>query len=102
MTWYERRPKTVEAILWNGMDGVYEIIEEMVYPTPIDRQGYDDLALHYFTGSVIANIGDWVIKDDEGVVSAVKPEVFQRIYFQVEEPPRPEPFDQDVDVDVEF
>ena len=95
MTQYVRKPKTVDAILWNGMDGVYEIIEEMVYPTPVARQGYDDLALHYMTGTVLANIGDWVIKDDEGVVSTMKPEVFQAVY--VSEEPVVEPFDQEWD-----
>lgn len=83
---YERNPIVVEAHVWNGYDGVYEIIEEMVAPYPVDRQGNDQLAIHAGQlGTKIANIGDYVCKGDDGNLFTMDTATFNNLYHEIAE-----------------
>ena len=64
---------------------MYEILEEMVAPNPIDRGGNDQLGIHTTLGTRIANIGDYVAKGDEGQVFTMDTATFVRLYEEVYE-----------------
>jgi hypothetical protein len=85
MTKYVRKPIVVEAILWNGYEGVYEIVEEMVAPNPVDRLGNDQLGIHTQLGTRNAYLGDYVAKGDEGQIFVMDPGTFTRLYVEIEE-----------------
>jgi hypothetical protein len=85
MTRYERNPIIVEAHVWNGFDGVFEVIEEMVSPMPVDRQSNDGLAIHAgMLGTKVAAIGDMVCKGDDGNIFTMDVATFNSLYHEVE------------------
>lgn len=78
---YARKPIEIEAVVWNGYEGVYEIVEEMVAPAPIDRGANDSLLIHTLGGTRLAHFGDYVCKDiGMGDVFVIKPEAFAIMY----------------------
>lgn len=85
---YVRKPEVIEAIVWNGYDGVFEVIEDWVKPQPVDRQANDTIAIHTVNhGTKVAQIGDYVCKDTvgAGAVFVIKNGGFQLMYDPIEE-----------------
>jgi len=82
---YVRKPITVDAVVWNGYDGVFEVIEEWLAPNPVDRQAEDSIAMHSPAGTRVANIGDVVVRGIEGDVFPMKKDLFDQMYEPLDE-----------------
>jgi len=82
---YVRKPITVDAIPWSGMDGVFEVIEDWVKPFPVDRQANDSIAIFTPAGTRVAEIGDMIVRGIEGDVFPMKKPMFDQMYEPLDE-----------------
>lgn len=84
---YVQKPRQIEAHVWNGYDGIFEVIEEWMAPQPVDRLADDVLAIHSMNhGTRTARIGDYVCRDlHDKAVFVMAPEGFKLLYEPVDE-----------------
>jgi hypothetical protein len=86
MGYYTKKPVMVEAKQWNGdnvgemftffMGGFREI--EVV-------EGKDILLIHTLEGTMMASLGDYIIKGVEGEFYPCKEDIFHKTYEKVRE-----------------
>jgi len=90
---YTKKPVTIEAIEWNG-ENLKEVIEftglhESAYKWTWEE--YEDVVknegLKIFTleGTMMASVGDYIIKGVKGEFYPCKPDIFIATYDAVEE-----------------
>lgn len=88
---YRKRPVTVEAVQFNGLDDYLKIVAwmkecgdthavagEVKYSTPI-------MLVQTLEGTMAANPGDWIIRGVKNEFYPCKPDVFAATYEPVED-----------------
>lgn len=92
MTLYRKKPVVIEAVQWTG-NNLIEVIKHIgqhVSATHFKWDEYEDLVardgLKIFTleGTMMASIGDWIIKGVQGEFYPCKPDIFAATYEVVE------------------
>ena len=90
---YRKKPVTIEAIEWTG-DNLREIISLTGLHKSAEKWSWDEYVnvvniagLKIFTleGTMMANIGDYIIKEVKGEVYPIKPDIFKLTYEKVVE-----------------
>lgn len=80
---YRKKPITIEAVQWTG-----ENIKEIGHFTR-GKAHYnvwlDTFEIKTLEGTMIANVGDYIIKDINGEFYFCKPDIFEQTYELVKE-----------------
>lgn len=82
---FRKKPVVIDAVLWDGAAGTLFPLapfENASAPPEVleDRR----LAITTLEGTMIADIGDWVIKGVKGEIYPCKPDIFEATYERVE------------------
>ena len=88
MAKFRKRPVVIEAVKWDGTNGVFNELAGMGMPyadyeTHADGT-YENLRIKTLEGPLRASIGDWIIKGVKGEFYPCKPDIFEAIYEAVE------------------
>jgi hypothetical protein len=77
----------VDVIQWTGqnLDEVTALLTIAGRAPKIYPQGYDTLLILTHTSSVRAGPDDWIIRDEQGVISICPASVFAELYTVVED-----------------
>lgn len=96
---FRKKPVVIEAMEWTG-DNLREITDFTGLHRSAHKWSWDEYkqivekgGLKIFTleGSMMASIGDWIIRGVKGEFYPCKPDIFKQTYEQVEEPVEPKP-----------
>lgn len=82
LTKYCKRPVVIEAIKYNGENKVE--IQEFVGKY-LDSTETGQLKIHTLEGTMLANIGDYIIRGINGEYYPCKPDIFKKTYYKVNE-----------------
>jgi len=90
MAKYRKKPVVIEAHLWDGNSTKFPPwLDEAVIADRVELagSGSDDMVLEIKTleGTMIANLGDWIIKGAAGELYPCRPDIFEATYESVEE-----------------
>jgi len=81
---YRKKPVEIEAIQFNGWNKgcIYDWINDQygVYPACYD----ETMEIKTLEGVMTANVGDYIIKGVNGEFYPCKPDIFKKIYEEVE------------------
>ena len=82
---YRKKPIVIEAMLW---DGEYETLYDVLWFTGI-KEFYttdkNEIPIHTSEGTMLASVGDYIIKGVNGEFYPCKLDVFEKTYEKVEE-----------------
>ena len=80
---YRKKPVVIEAVQWTGKN--WEEIEQ--FCTALRHQSLCDksLVIDTLEGTIVASVGDYVIKGVAGEFYPCKPDIFEKTYEAVEE-----------------
>ena len=83
---YRKKPVEIEAIQWTGENRkeVFEFCSKM-YIHYIPGSDVPELRVQTLEGSMIASIGDYIIKGIKGEFYPCKPDIFHLTYDEVTE-----------------
>ena len=76
---YRKRPVVIEALQWTG---VCPEMEEFMGAVRVGPNHV--LLIDTLEGTMIGNIGDWIIKGVGGEFYPCKPDIFKETYTEVE------------------
>lgn len=88
MTKYRKIPVVIEAIQWTG-DNLAEVIDLVGLHPSVHNMSWEDYeslvrdcGLKIFTleGTMMASVGDYIIRGVDGEVYPCKPHIFERTY----------------------
>lgn len=95
---FRKKPVVIEAIQWDGSRDRFNTIYEWANPSgdaisaPITSDGCFDsgddvqnLCIDTLEGTMLARVGDWIIRGVKGEYYPCKPEVFAATYEPAEE-----------------
>lgn len=92
MSRFRKRPVEVDAFLWTGdieqaEDPVWicEAIADGNVYFESEGSSHIQMAIKTLEGTMLANLGDWIIRGTKGEIYPCKPEIFAEIYEPVEE-----------------
>lgn len=77
---YRKKPVEIEAVLWSGFN--YEEVCELGVKK-VQRSG-NNLLIYTLEGTMIASLGDYIIKGVSGELYPCKPDIFKLTYEKVE------------------
>lgn len=83
---YRKKPVVIEAMLFDGSNGmeVYDWISR--HGGSVSARGYDKtVVIDTLEGEMTANAGDYVIKGVKGEFYPCKPDIFAATYEEVED-----------------
>ena len=83
---YRKKPVTVEAVQWTGDLTVFSGWKES--SGKVDLTLCEGLTVRFYNGTgspTYAQLGDWLIRDQETYLSVCKPDIFNQTYERVEE-----------------
>lgn len=78
---FRKKPVEIEAIMWNGYNT--EEISRFCENGSIQRSG-NNLLVHTLEGTMVASLGDYIIKGVCGEFYPCKPDIFNLTYERVE------------------
>ena len=87
---YRKKPVVIEAIQWNG-DNLYECLCFINCDTKgiplhdIFHNVKNEIGIQTLEGTMIASVGDYIIKGVNGEFYPCKPDIFEKTYEKVEE-----------------
>lgn len=90
---YRKKPVQIEAVQWTG-GNLREVIDFTGLHPSAEKWNWDEfeavveeLGLKIFTseGTMMASIGDWIIKGIKGEFCPCKPDIFEQTYEPVED-----------------
>ena len=81
---YRQKPIVIEAIQFNG-NNESEIIEFTKSIALTRPECLKSMRIPTFEGDMIANVGDWVIKDVNGYFYQCKSDIFEKTYDLTEQ-----------------
>lgn len=88
---FRKKPVVIEAVQWTG-DNLYEVIEftgrhesskDWTWEQYRDIVRKDGLKIFTLEGSMMASVGDWIIKGVKGEVYPCKPDIFEQTYENI-------------------
>jgi uncharacterized protein (DUF2147 family) len=77
---YRKKPVEIEAVCWSGFN--YEEVCELG-DKKVQRSG-NNLLIYTLEGTMIASLGDYIIKGVSGELYPCKPDIFNLTYEKVE------------------
>ena len=77
---YRKKPVEIEAVCWSGFN--YEEVCELG-DKKVQRSG-NNLLIYTLEGTMIASLGDYIIKGVSGELYPCKPDIFKLTYEKVE------------------
>jgi hypothetical protein len=80
---FKSTPVTIEAIRWTGANSAD--VDHFTFPTYLNTMGPSQLAIVTLEGTMMANVGDWIVRGLEGELYPCKDSIFQKKYEPVEE-----------------
>lgn len=90
MVKYRKKPVVIEAIQYTGKNGWQithwskdEVIESPVLEPNANNPTGEYLQIKTLEGTMIANVGDWIIKGVNGEFYPCKNEIFEKTYEPV-------------------
>ncbi|MBO7709875.1 MAG: hypothetical protein J6S83_05370 [Lachnospiraceae bacterium] len=81
MAKYRKKPVVIDAIQWNG-ENPGEIID-FCNGTAIWQMIYNRISIQTLERTMIADIGDYIIKGVKGEFYPCKPDIFEKTYEPV-------------------
>lgn len=93
MAKYQKKPVVIEAIQWNGSNlkeiidfiGLHPSAQKWTWEKYEEVVKTDGLKIFTLEGTMMASIGDYIIKGVNGEVYPCKPDIFDKTYEKVEE-----------------
>lgn len=79
MPQFTKRPVVVEAIRWENNTESLDAIHA-ICPFWFAADGTPDLLLETLNGVMRAAVGDWIVRDEQGLFYPCKPDVFEATY----------------------
>lgn len=90
MSKYRKKPVVIEAVKWRGDNWpeVFDFLhDEKGNIQSYARRPSEDLKIKTLEGTMVAEIGDWIIKGVKGEFYPCKPDIFEQTYEKVEDSP---------------
>ncbi len=83
---YRKKPVVIEAIQFEDTTECLMLLDDLGLGVVVDYAAKDHPTLKIGTleGTMIANIGDWIIKGIKGEFYPCKPDIFTATYEKVE------------------
>lgn len=81
---FRKKPVVIEAIQWDGTEGVWNAILNMGCAPDQTQDMGNAISITTSEGVMRANLGDWVIKGIKGEFYPCKPDIFEATYEQVD------------------
>lgn len=87
---YRKKPVVIDAIQWNG-NNLYEClcfincVDKQVEPYNISHNAKNEIAIETLEGTMIASVGDYIIRGVNGEYYPCKPDIFEKTYEKVED-----------------
>lgn len=87
---YRKKPVVVEAMQWNG-NNLYECLcfmncdKKQPEPYNISHNAKNEIAIQTLEGTMIASVGDYIIRGVNGELYPCKPDIFEKTYEVVED-----------------
>lgn len=82
---FRKKPAVIEAIQWDGKIGTFWNIAELSTDREVSSIDGGLLSIKTLEGTMVANIGDWVIKGVKGEIYPCRDDIFEMTYEPVEE-----------------
>lgn len=88
---FRKKPVVIDAVRWNG-DNLKEVIDLIGLHSSAHKWSWeeyesvvksDGLKIFTLEGTMLANIGDWIIMGVNGGAYPCKPDIFEKTYEQV-------------------
>lgn len=83
MSKYRKKPVIIEAIKYIGFDNKVEV-QEFVGKY-LDFTNKKQLKIDTLEGTMLANIGDYIIRGVNGEFYPCKPDIFEKTYEKIED-----------------
>ena len=88
---FRKRPVVIEAIQWTGNNlreiidftGLHESAKKWTWEEYEEVVRIEGLKIFTLEGSLMASIGDWIIKGVVGEIYPCKPDIFEKTYEPV-------------------
>lgn len=96
MTQYRKPPVVIEAFRWTGDANQTDDPEWIVKAIKMAKVSFDNfagetmLAIMTHDGKIYARQGDYIIRDNDGVLSVSKPDIFEATYEAMDTPTQPQ------------
>ena len=81
---YRKKPVVIEAIQWNG-DNANEVRDFVKDSLRKFEYGSNYIAIETLEGTMMADMGDYIIKGIKGEFYPCKPDIFEQTYDLVDE-----------------
>lgn len=85
---YRKKPVVIDAILYNGKN-VYEVLcflndNSEKTPESIGHNSDNQIMIKTLEGTMLASVGDYIIKGVNGEYYPCKPDIFEKTYEAVQ------------------
>lgn len=82
MAKFRKKPVVIEAVRWDGSNSgeVYRFIGDEPYGDFVN-----EIPIKTLEGTMVASLGDWIIKGVKGEYYPCKPDIFDATYEPVED-----------------
>lgn len=85
---YRKKPIVIEAIQWTG-DNLFECLNFIDYTQSeiynIFHNCNNEIGIQTLEGTMLASVGDYIIRGVAGEFYPCKPDIFEKTYEKVEE-----------------
>ena len=80
---YRKKPVVITAVLWDGKNETLEERNSEFGLDPVCCTPNDEIKIETLEGTMLANIGDYIIKGVNGEFYPCKPDIFGKTYEEV-------------------
>jgi hypothetical protein len=84
MAEFVKRPIQIEAVQWDG-ENIEEVTRLQLEGSPVLTFSGDNVLVETREGTMMADLGDWIIRGIAGEIYPCKPEIFEATYEPVED-----------------
>ena len=85
---YRKKPVVITAVLWDGKTETLEVLNKEFGIDPltvsVGKKGEEDkIKIETLEGTMLADVGDYIIKGVNGEFYPCKPDIFEKTYEEV-------------------
>jgi len=82
---FRKRPVVIEAIKWLGGLECFQTIKAFAGRDAVWNYNHETLSIATLEGTMVANVGDWIVKGVANEFYPCRPDIFEATYEAVEE-----------------